>query len=242
MPPAVTCDGQRFEHVQTFKHDFFAATGLYRGPAGLAVLKLGRQSDFLTIPMRWMARLLTRREVGFYRALAGTPGVPALIGTVCGDSGFLHEFVPGRPLARDAQVSDRFFDELLALLRRLHERHFAYVDLNKRENILLGDDGRPYLIDFQIALHLPPEGWRRLAPIRWLLARFQHGDYYHALKHKRRLRPDLLTPAERAAAERPDFWIGLHRRVARPLTNLRRRVLKRLKRSEESTVPGASAK
>ncbi len=242
MPQVVTCNGQLFEHIETFKHDFFAATGLYRGPAGLAVLKLGRQTDLLTIPMKWLARYLTRREVGFYRALAGTPGVPALVGTVWDDCGFLHEFVPGRPLARDSQVPDGFFDELLTLLRRLHERHFAYVDLNKRENILLGEDGHPYLIDFQIALHLPPTGWRRLAPVRWLLARFQHGDYYHALKHKRRLRPDLLSPDERAVVERPSWWIRLHRRVTRPLTSLRRRLLKRLKRSERTPVPGASAR
>lgn len=242
MPPVVTCNGRLLEHIETLKHDFFAATGLYRGPEGLAVLKLGRQTDLLTLPMKWMARYLTRREVSFYRTLADTPGIPAFLGTVWDDCGFLHEFVPGRPLTRDARIPDSFFDELMNLLGRLHERHIAYVDLNKRENILLGDDGHPYLIDFQIALHLPPRGWRRLPPVRWLLARFQLGDYYHALKHKRRLRPDLLSPAEQAVVERPSVWIRLHRLVARPLTNLRRRVLRRLKRSEKTAVPGASAK
>ena len=237
----MTCRGQRFEYLQTFKHDFFAATGLYRGSEGLAVLKMGRQNDILTIPADWIGRFLTRREVRFYGLLQGTAGVPRLIGTV-GSSGFLHEYVPGHPLARREAVSDTFFDELFAMVTDLHSRHMAYVDLNKRQNILMGDDGRPYLIDFQISLHLPPVGWRRLRPFRWLLARFQHGDRYHCLKHKRRLRPDLLTDPESAALDRLSFWIRLHRWLTRPLTNLRRRALKRLNRSGSAPVAGSSSK
>ncbi|MFQ5806035.1 MAG: hypothetical protein ACE5I3_06260 [Phycisphaerae bacterium] len=241
LPRFVTCHGQRFAYVKTFKHDFFAATGLYRGPDGLAVLKMGRQNEFLTIPVHWIGALLTRREVRLYVLLQGMPGVPQLIGTV-GKHGFLHEFVPGHPLERDEHVSDTFFDELLTLIEGLHVRHIAYVDLNKRENVLAGDDGKPYLIDFQIALYLPPVGWRRLPPIRWLLTRFQQADRYHCLKHKRRLRPDLLTDQQRAEAERLGFWIRLHRGLTRPLTNLRRRALKRLARSETAGVTGSSAK
>jgi hypothetical protein len=221
----LTCRGQRFEYVETLKHDFFAATGLYRGPDGLAVLKMGRQNDFLTVPMDWIGAFLTRREVRIYELLQSRPGVPRLIGPV-GRTGFLHEYVPGHSLGRREPVSDTFFDELQTLITGLHARDMAYVDLNKRQNILLGDDGRPYLIDFQISLHLPPIGWRRLWPVRWVLRRFQHGDRYHCLKHKRRL----------------SFWIRLHRWWSRPLTKLRRRALNRLARSESGEVAGSSAK
>jgi len=237
----VTCRGQRFAHVKTFKHDFFAATGLYRGPEGLAVLKTGRQNEFLTIPTGWIGTLLTRREVRIYELLQGMPGVPRLIGTI-GTSGFLHEFVPGHPLGRGERVSDTFFDELFMIIDGLHARHMAYVDLNKRENILVGDDGKPYLIDFQISVHLPPVGWRRLWPVRWLLGRFQHADRYHCLKHKRRLRPDLLTEPQRAELEHLSFWIRLHRWLTRPFTNLRRRTLRRLARSEIANVASPSTK
>jgi hypothetical protein len=241
LPAQVTCHGRRFEHLRTFKHDFFAATGLYRGPDGLAVLKIGRQNEFMTIPADWIGAFLTRREVRLYELLQDLPGVPQLIGTV-GSNGFLHEFVPGHQLGRDEQVSDSFFDELLEMIGTLHARHVAYVDLNKPQNVLIGDDGKPHLIDFQIALHLPPAGWRRLPPVRWFLRRFQHGDRYHYLKHKRRLRPDLLTDAERIEARRLGFWIHLHRRLTRPLTNLRRRVLTRLGRSATADAVGSSAK
>ncbi|MFO0837211.1 MAG: hypothetical protein U1D55_01700 [Phycisphaerae bacterium] len=241
LPESVECRGERFTLVETFKHDFFAATGLYRGPRGLAVLKLGRASDLVSIPTAWIGEFLTRREVRIYSRLQDQSGVPELIGKV-GRNGFLHAFVPGHPLGRDERVSDTFFDELFALLRALHERDIAYVDLNKRQNVLMGDDGRPYLIDFQISLDLSGGGWRRWPPMRWLLARFQQADWYHALKHKRRLRPDLLTPDERLRVERLSIWIRLHRAVARPLTNLRRRALRRLHRSETQTVAGSATK
>ncbi|MGD8450977.1 MAG: hypothetical protein PVJ57_04090 [Phycisphaerae bacterium] len=241
LPAAVECQGQRFEHVQTFKHDFFAATGLYRGPDGLAVLKLGRTTDFLSLPMVWLGRAITRHELTLYGLVQDLELVPRLIGGV-GRTGLLHAFVPGHPLGRREAVSDTFFDELLTLVRTLHTRHIAYVDLNKRQNILVGEDGRPYLIDFQISLHLPPTGWRRLRPVRWLLSRFQQADIYHCLKHKRRLRPDLLTAEERARLERLSVWIRLHRWISRPLTYLRRRTLKRLARSEDVVVSGSSAK
>jgi hypothetical protein len=241
LPTRINCNERRFEHLQTFKHDFFAATGLYRGPDGLAILKMGRQNEFVTIPAGWIGALLTRHEVRIYQLLQDLPGVPRLIGTV-GRNGFLHEYVPGHPLGRDEQVPDTFFDELLTMIDALHARHIAYVDLNKRQNILKGDDGRPYLIDFQISLYLPPVGRRRLWPVRWLLRRFQQADRYHCLKHKRRLRPDLLSAAEQSEVERINIWIRLHRRLVRPLTNLRRRALKRLGRSETADVAGGSAK
>jgi hypothetical protein len=228
--------------VETFKHDFFAATGLYRGPDGLAVLKIGRCNDLATVPMTWLARWLTSHEAALYRELQGTPGIPRFIGTVCQGAGFLHAFVPGHPLGRYERVSDALFDELFDLVRTIHARHIAYVDLNKRQNILVGEDGRPYLIDFQISLHLPPGSWRGLPPVQWLLRRFQHGDWYHCHKHKRRLRPDLLTEQEQRSVSELSVWIRLHRWFSRPVTHLRRRALKRLAKSEQAVVAGSGSK
>ena len=38
---------------------------------------------------------------------------------------------------------DEFLPTLRGLLNKLHRRGIAYVDLHKRENIIVGDDGRP---------------------------------------------------------------------------------------------------
>lgn len=241
LPQTVRSEGVTYRHVETFKHDFFAATGLYQGPTGRVVLKMGRTNELLSIPMAWLGRFLTRREVRLYEHTQDLPGVPRLVGMV-GQAGFLHEFVPGHPLQRREVVSDTFFDELLALVRELHRRGIAYVDLNKRENVLVGDDRKPYLIDFQISLLLPPGGWGRFGPARWLLRRFQQADIYHCLKHKRRLRPDLLAAGEAGVVRRLSPWIRLHRRVTRPLTQLRRRWLRRLRARDDVDVAGAAAK
>ncbi len=241
MPAQVECDGAVYRWRETFKHDFFAATGLYEGSAGLAVLKLGRCHGAGPLPLKWVGRFLARREVTLYARVQDLRGVPRLMGRV-GDTGFMHAFVPGHPLQRREMVGDTFFDELQTLLAEIHARHMAYVDLNKRQNILVGEDGRPHLIDFQISLHWPPTGWRRWSPARWLLRRFQQADVYHCLKHKRRLRPDLLNDDERRTVERVSIWIRLHRWVARPLTQLRRRVLRWLRGGDEADVAGSSAK
>ncbi len=242
MPATVECAGVQYQLQQTFKHDFFAATGLYRGPDGtLAVAKLGRRTRLFGVGMRWSGRFLARREIAMYRRMQGVNGVPALIGPV-EDHGMMHAFVPGHPLGRREEVPDAFFDQLADLLRQTHARHMAYVDLNKRQNILMGEDGRPWLIDFQISLYLPPIGVTGLPPFQWFLRRFQQADWYHYAKHKRRLRPDLMTPEETRLAERISVWIRLHRIFARPLTHLRRRVLRRLEKSETVHVAGSSAK
>jgi hypothetical protein len=244
MPARVCCAGAEYVWVETFKHDTFAATGLYRAaapPHERVVVKINRVGALFGLPMKWAGRLLARREIDLYRLCHDLPNVPRFVGPV-GETGLMHAFVPGHALARDERVGDGFFNELAELLAALHRRHVAYVDLNKRQNILIGDDGRPYLIDFQISLHWPPRGWRRLWPVRWVLARFQHADVYHSLKHKRRLRPDLLTDAERRMVERLSIWIRLHRVFFRPVTHLRRGVLRRLAKSEDARVAGSEAK
>lgn len=241
LPNVICCHGRQYELLETFKHDFFAATGLYRGPAGVVVAKINRVTPLFGLPMEWAGRFLARREIRFYRALQDVWGVPQLIGPV-GPTGFVHAFVPGHPLGRHEAVGDGFFDDLLALVRMLHARGIAYVDLNKRQNILVGDDGRPYLIDFQIALGGPRSLLTRCAPLRWLLAHFQHGDLYHVLKHKRRLRPDQLTEPQRQVVERLNTWIRLHRWIARPLTQLRRRTLRHLRAGAEEVIAGSDAK
>ncbi len=241
LPKSVKCAGVRYAHAHTFKHDFFAATGRYESDSQSAVLKVGRITDFFGLPLDWIGRFLRDRESRLYEMVEDLPGVPSFIGRV-GATGFLHDFVPGHPLGRDEAVSDTFFDELSGLLSTLHGRDIAYVDLNKRQNILMGDDGKPYLIDFQISLHLPGNGWGRVPGARWLLTRFQRADEYHLLKHKRRLRPDLMTAAETARVTHVSFWIRLHRLVARPFTYLRRRTLERIRKSETVHVAGSDAK
>lgn len=233
MPARMVLSDGKYRHLRTYKHDFFAATGLYEGPSGKVILKLGRVVSLLGLPMSWLGRCLANRECAVYVAVADVPGVPRYLGR-WGETGFVHAFIEGHPLQRHEAVGDDFFPDLERLLEALHARNVAYADLEKRENILVGNDGRPWLIDFQISWHWPPSGrrgGRRLLPDelgRFILHRLQQADHYHLLKHRRRHRPDQLTAAQLEASYRRGFLIDLHRRVARPLTLLRRALLKKL--------------
>ncbi|HEY8668682.1 MAG TPA: hypothetical protein VIL86_18690, partial [Tepidisphaeraceae bacterium] len=190
------------------------------------VLKISRNTDFAGFSLAWLGRWLCRREMRFYESLGDLPNVPGLLGTV-GSTGFVHAYVRGRPLSRERPVPDGFFAQLRALMAELHRRDLAYVDTNKPENILLGDDGRPHLIDFQISWDLREFGDFRLN--RWWLRRLQQADLYHLLKHQRRLRPDEMTPTEIEESKRRGGLIRLHRFVFKPYFLLRRRTFKRLR-------------
>ena len=227
LPTEFALDGTTYRLLRTAKHDFFAATAFYRSDAGrTVVLKASRTVDFAGLPLQWLGRWLCRREMWFYNRLSDLPNVPRVLGTV-GPTGFVHDYVPGRPLEKDKPVPDGFFAELQHLLAEVHRRGMAYVDTNKPQNILLGDDGRPHLIDFQISYDLQELGdW---APNRWWLRRLQKEDLYHVLKHKRRMRPDEMTDEENERATRKSALIRFHRFVTRPYFLLRRRTFKRLR-------------
>lgn len=223
LPMEITAGGRTFKISRFIKHDFFAATGFYADvrTGERAVLKMSRTQPFIGLPLRWLGRWINRREMRFYAKLADLPNVPGIIGAV-GDTGFVHAFADGEPLSAQSTIPDDFFDDILRLIELFYARGMAIVDTNKPENILLGDDGRPHLIDFQISFDILDLGdyW----PARPLLRMLRRTDVYHVLKHKKRLRPDLLSDAEAAMVERRSWPVRLHRTLTRPYFIIRRRL------------------
>lgn len=209
-----------------FKHDFWAATALYErdGNGALGVLKVQRTHHFLGFPMRWMGRILANHEVAVYERLQGIAGIPAFLGRV-GETGLLHAFVPGHDLYANGEVGADFFDDLARLFEQIHERRVAYVDANKRENILHGSDGRPWLIDFQISCIYPNPffGILSMNPLgRYITRRCIRADWYHFYKHKTRMVPAACTAEEFEKAKCPGWWHRVHRFFARPIIQVRR--------------------
>jgi len=209
-----------------FKHDFFAATGLYVNGCKHVVVKLGRVRPFLGVPLDWIGRALVQREKRFYRLLDDLPGIPKLVPSGRPDV-LLHDYVEGVELDKHAPIPDTFFDDLQRLFRRLHDRGIAYVDSDKPGNIIVGEDGCPHLIDFQLSFGGYPPGSMRAKLAARVFRRLALEDLYHVRKHKRRLRPDQTTDEERSQT-RPSLAIRLHRRIARPLKYLRRYILVKL--------------
>lgn len=223
LPQTVDVAGESFRRIRVFKHDFFAATGLYESGSRRAVIKFGRAAPLLGLPLAWLGRRMVGHEARLYERVNGLPGIPAYCGRVT-PCGFAHEFAEGRDLRRDDRPDDDFFPKLQRLIEAIHQRDVAYVDLEKRENVLLGDDRGPHLIDFQISFHWPDRSGGQTAIARRILAVLQASDRYHLYKHWRRHRPDQLTPEQLALAQPPP-WIAWHRAVFRPITLARRRIL-----------------
>ncbi len=212
-PETIDIEGRPYRRERVLKEDFFSVNVLYRHGEDRYVLKL---SDFRFIGgwlLRPLAMWMSRHEYRIYRRLEGIPGIPRL-GPRCTSRGYLHHFIPGRTLAeltalppaqRRLALPEDFFERLRRTLDEIHRRRVFYADLDKRGNIILGEDGRPYLIDFQISLRFPPAGsWlgRRLEP---LFRTLKGEDIYHLYKQKRRFLPDSLTEEERRLARRTDF-------------------------------------
>ncbi len=223
LPETIELNGQTWRATTFIKHDFFAATGFYQcdQTGEKSVVKIGRTEPFLGLPCKWMGRLIDGRERRFYHKLRDIPNIPNMIGRV-GETGFMHVYVEGAPLTAKSVVPDTFFDELIGLVETLYRRGIAVVDTNKPENILLGTDGRPHLIDFQISFDVNDLG--AVWPGTAILRMFRQSDIYHVLKHKKRLRPDQLTEAERRIVEHKSWPIRLHRTLTKPYFIIRRRL------------------
>lgn len=224
-PLEIEVRGCRLRQVTVFKHDSWAATALYAGEGHRVVCKFNRREPIFGIPMTWLGRALARREARMLKLLAEEHHVPAGCGSVRvngrkAPTAVAHEYVPGEPLRSQDNVGAGFFDDLERLIESLHQRRIAYVDLHKLENILVGPDGRPWLIDFQISVRLP-QVW----PLSWLLNMLQESDRYHIAKH--RARQPLGQPGLQLAGEcvRTPWWIRLHRLLTIPFRTLRRRLL-----------------
>ncbi len=227
LPPRIEVHGRAYDRRRVFKNDFFAITALYEGDAGRVLLKVQRQAPFLFLPMMWIGRLLRARECTAFERLDDVAGVPKLI-TRWGSTGLVREYVEGHPLARRERVPNDFHDRLRMLIGTIHKRGMAYVDLEKCENVLVGEDGRPYLFDFQISWYLPRRWGGELWPVRRLRSWLQAGDLYHLIKLQRRTRPDQLSPKSLADSYRRPWYMRVYRFATWPFTWCRRRVLNRV--------------
>lgn len=233
-PSFVQIHGLDYLFERILKDDFFSINLLYKNPEGQGyVLKL---SDFRFL-LGWMFRPLagwiSRREYSIYRMVSDIPGIPAL-GPRFGKRGYFHHFIEGKTLheiercihtqfnvvvggaafARCEQsLAPDFFDRLASIVQGVHQRRIFYADLNKRGNIICSTEGKPYLIDFQICLHLPVrKGWLGVLTgkiFQWLVRE----DLYHLYKHKQTFQPQLMTEKERQLAQRSN----LNRRYRRYL-------------------------
>lgn len=239
LPETIELDSGVYRLETVFKHDFFAATSRYVGDNGKVVLKIGRKAWFGIVPLGWIGRWHAAYESAAYQHLDDLDAVPKFLGRY-GRHGFIHEYIEGHPLRKGEQAPDDFFERLRGAIQAIHDRGMAYVDLEKCENVIVGDDGRPYLIDFQISWRIPRRFGGELSPMRLIRRRLQNSDWYHIRKLQRRTRPDQMTEDELRASYQKPWYVRLHGKLTRPFTLVRRRLLNKIdpvqKRGERGRV------
>lgn len=169
-------------------------------------------------PRPWPIRLLLGpwhldREERAYALLRGAPGIPGFLGRVDRQAIALHH-VAGRPLAACArgEIDAAFFDALERILEDLHTRGVAHGDLH-RHDVIRGEDGRPYVVDFSTAL----AAGRAPDPLlAWLFRQMCRADLRAAAK----LRRGFLPGEDRPVPDR-GFLHALGSRLRRLLDRLR---------------------
>lgn len=229
-PPSIVINGQDYAYEKILKEDFFSVNVLYGHAGDRYVLKLSDFRFIFGILLRPLAMLMSAHEFAIYSRIADIEGIPEL-GPRLGRRGYLHHFIPGRtlnelaelPRAQRQEVLPRdFFERLGKTLTAVHARRIFYADLDKRGNVILGDDGRPWLIDFQICIYFSPGSgpWGRFKDR--LLARLCGEDVYHLYKQKRRYQPQLLSPQEATLATRTGFSRQFNRWFGTPYRRLKR--------------------
>ena len=232
-PERVTVGGSEYTLHNLYKHDSWAATGLYRNKTQSIICKFNRQQPIFGFSTAWLGRLLADNERMALESLADVPGVPRSLGDVFVNgkrwpNAIAREFIAGHPLGAKERVSPRFFTQLRETLAAMHARNIAYVDLHKRENIIVGEgkgqDGRPYFVDFQICLDASRTRTKWIPGINALFDCLRQSDNYHVAKHIDRYGGGNTI----GTSDRP-WWITLHRSLAVPYRQLRRRLLVQLK-------------
>ena len=105
---------------------------------------------------RFIRQAMIRHEAKVYSRLNGISGVPHCHGLV-GNRYLVLDYIDAEPFEH-ARIEDHeaFFEELLALIKELHKIGIAHTDLKKKDNLLVADEKRPYVVDFGVAVIRKP--------------------------------------------------------------------------------------
>ena len=236
LPEKVQLLGTAYALQKTLKRDFYAATGVYQRRAAApaapeqVILKVYHTGPLGFVRLRWLGRLLCRREVRYLQTLDAIPGIPRFLERYR-STGFVREYVPGcnlREFATTALPDERFFVRLREILDAVHARGVAHNDLSKPENVLVRSDGSPVLIDFQIAVKIDWTDRPLIGRLgRRILGYLQSVDRYHLSKQHRRCRPWDFSAEEHQASRRKGVLLTVHGWLRRPYRAIRHFVLRK---------------
>jgi RIO-like serine/threonine protein kinase len=164
-----------------------------------------------TVAARWwlraLARALARREFHALQALHAVPGVPRLLHW--NGTRLRRTWLDGQPMQQARPCEPEYYAAALRLLRQLHAAGVVHNDLAKEPNWLVTPEGRPALVDFQLAMRPRHRGW--------MFRALAYDDLRHLLKHKRTYCPGSLTSRQRAILARRSLPAAAWARTGKPI-------------------------
>ncbi len=193
------------------------------------VLKISRFPGMLNWLLWPLLVYMSWREHRIHRRIEGIAGIPRQ-GPRHGWRGYSHAYVPGVTLEtkpRGTRLPEHFFRELARIIHAVHARRVFYADLDRKANIIVGEDGKPWLIDFQASMAFRDPHTLLGKLTGPLFRHLQHEDIYHLLKH-RHCYGDSLSETECLQLRRSRFghwwrtYIRLPLRQVRSWAGLRR--------------------
>lgn len=149
----------------------------------------------------FVARILIRREYGALMKLKGVKGVPQIIKRIDAYA-IAMQHVPHLDFGKMApnDLKDDFYIHLRESVDMMHERGVTHCDLRTFGNVLAGEDGMPYIVDFAACVYRG----RGINPFTsWLFKQFVQADNNAVLRVKRRFSPGLITPEEQRELDTP---------------------------------------
>jgi hypothetical protein len=114
--------------------------------------------DFLPcapIVRKTWGRFLIRREFHALDRLHGITGIPQPP-FILDPFALGYRYIPGRTLRETPSelIDASFFQRLEVLVGEMHQRNMVHLDIRNRRNVLITEQGRPALLDFQSSLNL----------------------------------------------------------------------------------------
>lgn len=158
--------------------------------------------------LRPLARHLAGREARALKQLEALAGhVPRLLSW----NGVRLErtWLDGQPMQSARPTDPAFFSESLRLLRRIHAAGVVHNDLAKEPNWLVGPEGEPRIVDFQLA-------WAPTHRSR-LFRLLGREDLRHALKHRRYYAAGTLTRRQQRILATPAWTSRAWRATVKPV-------------------------
>ena len=197
-----------------------------QGHQGIAFKVLVDEQSFLIkktnkigVFTRRVSEHFIQHEYKIYQRLEDIAGIPKCYG-LSDDGSLILEYIDGSSYREKEYIlenRDQFFIDLLALILSIHKAGVSHGDLKRKDNILVGENDQPYLIDFGTAMSLNS---KNKFIKRWLYNFSKQTDLNAWIKHKYSRQYDQITEDDLAyySSSKLDKLIRLTRKLWRTLT------------------------